>query len=143
MAKTYKSGKIRGEKVKYPDGIGYAIWQLLKDSKDEDDEGTGLCFDFPDYELEDILKIITEMKDAEPDIYEHDPDYEESQRKRKETEKKWWKKLHKSVEDIGIQLTPFDWNFHRFLVSKKVPLGKEYGYQVCKGFYFGPFCVTW
>lgn len=142
MAKVYKSGKIRGEKIKYPDGVGYTIWQVLGEDNDEDDS-VGLCFDFPDDQMKDILCVTHQMEEADADVYVPDPDYEEFKKKQEETDKKWWKRLHNKVEDIGIQLTPFDWRFRSFLVSKKIPLGEEYGYKVCKGFYFGPFCVTW
>jgi hypothetical protein len=141
MAKVYRSGKLRGKKVLYPDGVGYTIWQVLGD--DDEDDGVGICFDFPDDQMNDMLRVLRQLEDADADVYEPDPEYEEFKKKQEETEKKWWKKLHNVVEDIGIQFTPFDWRFHRFLVSKKIPLGSEYGHQICRGFYFGPFCITW
>ena len=66
--KVYKSGTIRANKVKYSDGIGCCIWQPFTNKKE--DEGVGLCWDFSFSDIDDILKVLTQVKKAQPDIYE-------------------------------------------------------------------------
>jgi len=139
----FKSGKIRGEKIRYKDGVGCAIWQLLKDSDDDEDEGVGLCFDFPDEQTDDILKVIEQMKKAEPTDYVPDEDYEKFKEEQKERDKKWWVKIHMKIEDFGIQFTPFDWRLTRLLVTRNDPRNSQHLMKVCKGFYLGPICITW
>jgi hypothetical protein len=136
-----KSNDYRGEKVRYPDGVGCCIWKLLKS---DDEDSSGICFDFPYDERDDVLKVVLGLEKDEEKVYEPDPDYEAFEAKRKDREKKWWWKLHKSVEDIGIQVVPFDWRFNTFLVTRPVSLkGDGYAGKWCKGFHFGPFVVTW
>ena len=57
---TIKSGNLRGDKFKYDDGIGYCIWYPIDEHED-----MGLCFDFPDYDLDDIVTLILQLKEAE------------------------------------------------------------------------------
>jgi hypothetical protein len=137
-----RSGKYRAEKVRYPDGVGCCFWKLFKDGS-EDEDG-GLCFDFPIEDLAD-LKVIVTLLGVEPErVYVPDPEYEKFEEKRKEAEKTWWWKLHHAIEDIGVQVVPFDWRFRRFLVTR--PSTMKNGalvYKSCKGFHYGPVVVTW
>lgn len=60
----HKSGNIRGDKVKYPDGIGCCIWHPFPD-----DENTGVCWDFEFEDIDDIINLLITLKEAEPEIY--------------------------------------------------------------------------
>lgn len=64
-----KKGNLRGEKIKYPDGVGCCIWFPMGEGEDE---GTGLCFDFSADELDDMIELLTELKEIEPEIYEEE-----------------------------------------------------------------------
>lgn len=55
-----KSGKLRADKVKYADGIGCCVWYPC-----EDDENTGLCFDFDFDDLDDFMALLEQIKTAE------------------------------------------------------------------------------
>lgn len=136
-----KSNEYRGEKIRYPDGVGCCIWKLLKK---DDDDSAGICFDFPYEERDDVLKIVFGLEADEEKVYEPDPEYEKHEAERTEREKKWWWKLYDKVDDIGLQVVPFDWRFSLFLVTRPVPFkGDGYACKWCKGFHFGPFVVTW
>ena len=54
--------KLRGEKVKYPDGIGCAIWYPFDDMED-----AGICFDFPAEDIDDLIALLQELKTLEPE----------------------------------------------------------------------------
>lgn len=140
--KVYKSGKMRGNKIKYNDGIGCTIWIPFKE--EGEDESVGCCFDFPDDYSDDLLNLVTEMKMSEPDTYIEDPKYEEHKKKIEIKEAKLWYKIYQKVQDIGITIAPFDWKFRVFLISRPIA-SKGYGYlfKLCKGFVFGPITVTW
>ena len=64
-----KKGNLRGEKIKYSDGVGCCIWFPMGE---DEDEGVGLCFDFSDTDLDDMIELLKEMKETEPEIYEED-----------------------------------------------------------------------
>lgn len=136
-----KSGLYRAERIRYPDGVGCCFWKLFID---DDDEKDGLCFDFPLEDLADIKAVITGLE-TEPDKeYVPDLEYEKFEKKRKELEKKWWWKLHDAIEDIGLQLVPFDWRMSRFFVTRpETTKNSSLVYKCCKGFHFGPIVVTW
>jgi len=145
MRNIHKSGKMRGEKVKYPDGIGYTIWEPFKVEEEEGEDGsTGICFDFSDNQMEDIIKLLNMMKDAEPDIYVEDKKYTEFENKRKEKEKKWWYKIYDKINDVGIHFTPFDWRFSCHIITRPVD-GKKMGTvrKWCEGIHIGPILLTW
>ncbi len=59
-----KSGKYRGEKVLYPDGIGCCIWVPFGD-----DEDSGLCYDFSFDDIDSIIDILKQMKDVEAEVF--------------------------------------------------------------------------
>jgi hypothetical protein len=63
-----KSGKYRGEKILYPDGIGCCIWTPL----DEDDD-SGLCMDFSYEDIDEIILLLQDMKRVEAEPYEEKP----------------------------------------------------------------------
>lgn len=78
----YKSGKLRGEKIVYVDGVGCCIWYpipntssaILNTLKDNDidvsdDEESGICFDFNADDIDDMIKLLQKLKEATPDIF--------------------------------------------------------------------------
>lgn len=66
-----KSGKFRGEKVLYRDGVGCCIWEPL--SKDTpEDEDMGICFDFSEGDIDSIIDLLTQLKSCEPIVYQED-----------------------------------------------------------------------
>lgn len=136
-----KSGKYRGEKVRYPDGVGCCVWMLLKE---DDEDSAGICFDFSYENIDDVMKVILGLEKDEEKVYEPDLEYEEHKRRQEKQRKTWWWKLHHAVEDIGVQIVPFDWSFRRFIITR--PIGSKNGEMFnkwCKGFHVGPIVVTW
>lgn len=138
-----KSGLYRAEKVRYPDGVGCTVWRLFKDSSDDHD--SGLCFDWPYEDHADFLKVVNGLDADKEEVYVPDPQYEKFKEEQERREKTWWWKLHHAVEDIGIQIVPFDWACRKFLVTRPVTMEKnsQLVYKSCKGFHFGPIVVTW
>jgi len=60
-----KKGKFAVEKVKYKDGIGCCIWQIINKKHPD----TGLCWDFSYKDLDTILELLQELKIIKPRIY--------------------------------------------------------------------------
>ena len=52
-------GALCGEKIAYPDGIGYSIWYP------SGDEPTGVCFDFSADDINDLLHLLLELRSRE------------------------------------------------------------------------------
>jgi hypothetical protein len=63
-----RKGKFAVDKVKFKDGIGCCIWQIL----DEKTPDSGLCWDFDYKDLDTILYLLSELKTIEAEIYEED-----------------------------------------------------------------------
>lgn len=61
----HKVGKLRGDKTLYPDGVNICLWHPMGD-----DEGTGLCWDFSGDDLDDLILLLLELREAEADVYE-------------------------------------------------------------------------
>lgn len=70
MFKIYKQGKLRGDKIKYPDGIGCCVWYPLK--LKGKNESTGICFDFSYSDIDDFIKLLTKLKRAKADKYKEE-----------------------------------------------------------------------
>jgi len=66
----HKSGNIRGERVRYKVDCG--CLRIPFPSDDDPDDNVGMCFDFPDDDMEDLLAVLYQMKDSEPDEYVED-----------------------------------------------------------------------
>ena len=66
-----KNGKLRGEKIKYPDGIGCCIWYPFPCEKGEEEE-SGICFDFANDDIDELIGLLEKIKQAEPEIYHDD-----------------------------------------------------------------------
>ena len=63
------SGRLRGEKVEYPDGIGTCVWYPLSDG----DEEAGLCFDFDYEDVDDFIALLEQLKTEPARKYEEPP----------------------------------------------------------------------
>ena len=63
-----KRGNFRGEKILYPDGVGYCIWIPL----DQEDDSIGLAFDFPGEDIEDLIFLLNDLESIEPELYEEE-----------------------------------------------------------------------
>lgn len=69
MSNVYKQGPFRGEKLQYKDGIGYCIWYPLVYGDDE--EESGLCFDFTNEDIDDLILLLATLKSAPADKYDY------------------------------------------------------------------------
>jgi len=134
-----KSGKIRGEKVKYPDGVGYAVW-LLWDESDED--GGNLCFDFSSDDIEDLKKVIEELEVAEPEIYKEDPEQKEREEKIEKKRSTWYYKVWHKLKDIQVAIQPFNWGFG-FDGMRFIRNDSRTFLMVSGVFRFGPLMIAW
>lgn len=67
MTEIYRAGRLRGDKTKYPDGIGCSIWYPLPG-----DEGAGICFDFPIDDIDNLIKLLETLKLADAEKYERE-----------------------------------------------------------------------
>jgi hypothetical protein len=102
------SKKIKSDKVKYPYGVNCCIWTPI----DDNDEDIGLCFDFKEEMIDDIIQELQELKNKEAIEYEPDVEYEKNKIKQEEKESKWYYKFwERWLENCIIQITPFDWQF--------------------------------
>ena len=66
-----KKGKLRGEAVRYPDGVGCCIWYPF-----DDDDDAGIAFDFPRSDIDDLIALLEELKVIEPRVYKEPRDEE-------------------------------------------------------------------
>lgn len=64
----FKKGRLRGEKVLYKDGVGCCVWQPI----DEDEDDWGLCWDFSGRDIHDLIHMLEEMRDAEPEVFKNE-----------------------------------------------------------------------
>lgn len=66
-----KKGKLRAEKIEYKDGVGCCVWYPLineNDGEDQDEE-SGICFDFDGDDIDDMIELLKELKNLEPEIF--------------------------------------------------------------------------
>lgn len=74
MSRIHVQGELRADKIEYHDGVGCCIWYPLKDPLDTDEnsegENIGLCFDFPESDIPDMIKLLQTLQDAEPDEFD-------------------------------------------------------------------------
>lgn len=141
--RTYKVGRLRGEKITYKDGTGCCIWIPLKEVEEGEEEGGGICFDFSADQIPDLKKLAEVLEQADPDIFVPDPEEEKHRAEWERKEKTWQYKVKDFLDDFTIAFSPFDWRFSRLFVSRPVEHKKQLHYQLCNGFMFGPFTVTW
>ena len=64
-----KQGNLRGEKVAYPDGVGCCVWYPLPGDGDEE---AGLCFDFAESDLDDLMTLLWRLRYAPAQPLESD-----------------------------------------------------------------------
>ncbi len=67
----YRQGSLRGDKIQYPDGISCCVWYPMcsYEGSAEDNEDTGICFDFAFSDLDDMIALLQQIKVAEANIY--------------------------------------------------------------------------
>lgn len=63
-----RKGKLRAEKIEYPDGVSCCVWRPFAGG----DEDTGLCWDFPADELDDLIALLEQLRDAPAEEYDRD-----------------------------------------------------------------------
>lgn len=68
MSVTHRFGKLRGDKIQYPDGVGCCVWYPLEET--EEFEISGMCFDFSFDDIDDFIALLNHLKEAEPDMFE-------------------------------------------------------------------------
>lgn len=130
---------IKCQKVKYKDGVSYCIYHPL-----EKDEESGICFDFPEQDIGQLISLLQEYKTKEPEIYEEDEEYETRLKVIEEKHNKWYYKLwEKYLENISISINFFDWNLKFILIGRKKVFGNETVYAICRGIALGPIIITW
>lgn len=139
---TYKAGKLRGDKIRYKDGVGCTIWTPFKDN-DDNEETPGLCFDFPSEELENLKNLTEQLIAAKPDDFVEDPEDVKREEEWKQKTSTWHYKLLDALSDLTLTISPFEWRLSTLWVAKPTKHGKQLAHQICKGFMFGPFTVTW
>ena len=67
--KIHKQGKLRADKITYPDGIGCCVWYPLVERGKVEDEETGICFDFSYDDIDDFIKLLQKLKKAKANVY--------------------------------------------------------------------------
>lgn len=130
---------IKCESTKYPNGIGYCLYRVI-----DDDNDCGLCFDIEEKDIDNAIKVLQDAKDRAPDnVYELDLEWGEYQKKQEVLETKWWYKVKEFLEDISIQIHPFDWKLHTYTVTRPVSNKGQKIHKWCDGFTFLFVTVTW
>lgn len=59
-----RRGLLRAEKVEYPSRVSCCIWRVWEGAS----EDIGECWDFSFDELDDIIELLTELRDAPAEI---------------------------------------------------------------------------
>ena len=52
-----KQGNLRAEKEEFEDGSGCCVWYPMED------EESGVCFDFPIEDLDDLIILLNKLRD--------------------------------------------------------------------------------
>lgn len=65
MSTIHREGRLRGDKILYKDGISCCIWIPI-----DEDENSGICFDFDAEDLDDMIRLLERLKEATPDVYQ-------------------------------------------------------------------------
>lgn len=58
-----KTGRLRGDKIQYEDGIGCCIWYPM--GTDKELEGMGICFDLSYDDIDDLITLLQTLKTIE------------------------------------------------------------------------------
>lgn len=56
-------GSYRAEKIQYSDGVGCCVWRPFWPPR-PGDENIGICFDFPADDLDDMIALLTALRNA-------------------------------------------------------------------------------
>jgi hypothetical protein len=111
----FKVGKLRGEVVRYKDGLGCCIWQpLVAPGETEEDSQSGLAFDFSHHDLADFAEMLARMQNPAEDqirVCEWTAEDEAREQARKAEQQSFWYRLKWFLRDWGIQIMPFDWEW--------------------------------
>lgn len=76
MTQRYiKHGKYCGDKIQYPDGVGCCIWIPIGD---QDELKFGICFDFSEEDIDQLVELLQQLKVAEVMDYVEDTHDSES-----------------------------------------------------------------
>jgi hypothetical protein len=59
MSDYIKVGALCGDKYAYKDGVGYCIWYPF-----EEDQNMGICFDFSADDMDSLVELLRQLKDA-------------------------------------------------------------------------------
>lgn len=140
----YKSGNWRGEKVKYHDGIGCAVWKPFDPEKED---SIGICMDFVPEDIPDLIDLLNNISTGTYYIYEPDPELEKFEEKREKREKTRIWQFWNKIRNVGIALYPFEWRFaHGGIFAKKPHIHKKLGlgFELTHGgIHIGPITISW
>lgn len=138
--KSNEDKRLCGYKVKYPGRICYTLSAYAHDDGDG-----GLVFDFSEEQMPFVKELLQKLDDAEPEIYPEEElkKFDEWEKENEKKEKTLRYRLYRLIEDIGIQITPFDWGF-KMSMKKIIDDNKgELLYKMCDGIKIGPIMFTW
>jgi hypothetical protein len=131
------SGKLKGEKTSYKDGVGVCIF-----------EENGICLDFAYDEIDNLMEILVALKATEPNIYVESEESKKADEEWKRKEKTLRYKLYWMLKNIGVRVAPFDWRLEfgrdSFITTPNVH--KKFGLTLnwCSGgIHVGPLIITW
>ena len=63
MNNYIKNGSYRADKVQFQDGVGCCIWTPFpEDPEHPEDDSMGICFDFPESDIDDIIELLEQLK---------------------------------------------------------------------------------
>jgi len=60
-------GNLRAEKVAYPEQTWCCVWTPFSGHED-----MGLCFDFKEEDLDDLIALLCELRETEAEVAEDD-----------------------------------------------------------------------
>ena len=72
MSKIYKSGDLRGEKLTDGEDEWCCIWYPMPGVYVEEDEDSGICFDFQASDLTDLILLLHQLDGAKADEMDAD-----------------------------------------------------------------------
>jgi len=78
-----KKGRLRADKIEYPDGVGCTVWYPFDDEYgaeleqiiDSDlfvAEESGICFNFSYDDIDDFIELLQALKKAEAEVFVED-----------------------------------------------------------------------
>ena len=118
------------EKVKYEDGIGCCIWQVV----DEKNPDSGLAWDFPFEDIDVIISLLQDLKSREVKVFTLPEEEAEMLKKSQLFAQSWRGKLHRCLRHVGVVLHPFEW---------RLTGNTAFTLLRFKGVTIGPLSITW